>query len=255
MDRTPPPDAAGVQRYLLRFGYLRPGAYVPGALDGDTVRALRDFQARHAVAVTGRLDGVTVAELGRPRCGLPDVDDRLAAVAGCRWPAPELTWAFGPASTDLAPPAARAAVDRAFRTWQAAVPVTLRPAGAGEPPDVSVEWRPAADPDHRMVGGVVAHADFPGACALITDTLPKPLHFDDSETRWVDGAVPGRVDVETVALHEIGHLLGLRHSPVRAAVMFPNVPVGRTARVLHPDDLTAAGALYPAALSPPARRG
>lgn len=235
-----------VQDYLVRFGYLRTG--------GDPERALRDFQSRHAVEVTGVLDGPTAYELGRLRCGLPDVDDRLGAAAGCAWPGPELAWAYGPAATGLDPVAARAAVDRAFGTWRAAVPVVLRPARTGEAPHVSVEWRPAADPDHSMVGRVVAHADFPGRCAIITTTLPKPLHFDDTETRWVDGAAPFRVDVETVALHEIGHLLGLRHSTVPGAVMYPTVPVGRVARVLQPDDLAAAGALYPA-VSRPARRG
>lgn len=39
-------------------------------------------------------------------------------------------------------------------------------------------------------------------------------------------------DVETVALHELGHALGLNHTPVNGAVMWPSVASGTTLRSL-----------------------
>ena len=52
------------------------------------------------------------------------------------------------------------------------------------------------------------------------------------------------VDIETVALHEIGHTLGLLHSRETDSVMAPTVSRGQTKRALHLDDLIQLRALY-----------
>ena len=95
-----------------------------------------------------------------------------------------------------------------------------------------------------MVGGTLAHADFPPPCGVVTNTLPKPVHFDDSEHTWSDGAVANAFDIETVALHEIGHILGLGHTTVNGAVMFPTVKSNFTLRVLQNDDRDGIRSLY-----------
>lgn len=50
-------------------------------------------------------------------------------------------------------------------------------------------------------------------------------------------------DVETVALHELGHFLGLDHSDDNRAVMFPSI-VERVRRDLRADDLAGVRAIY-----------
>ncbi|KAB1205332.1 Metalloendoproteinase 1 [Morella rubra] len=65
-------------------------------------------------------------------------------------------------------------------------------------------------------------------------------HFDE---QWSVGAQLGAINSETVALYEIGHLLGLWHSSVGGAIMFPNIPSGVT-KGLHPDDIQEIKALY-----------
>lgn len=75
--------------------------------------------------------------------------------------------------------------------------------------------RGANDSDHPMVGNasanVLAHANFPERFPWNTNKPPKvlPCHFDDSEHVWVNGSVLRGYGIETVALHEIGHVLEL----------------------------------------------
>jgi Matrixin len=61
----------------------------------------------------------------------------------------------------------------------------------------------------------------------------------------VDGAVAGGLDIETVALHELGHLLGLNYSAVAGTVMWPTVSYNSTLRTLQPDDLAGIRAYIP----------
>ncbi|KAG6386837.1 hypothetical protein SASPL_152013 [Salvia splendens] len=82
-------------------------------------------------------------------------------------------------------------------------------------------------------GGTLAHAFAP------TDGR---FHYDADEL-WSVGPAPGYFDLETVAIHEIGHLLGLGHSAVNGAIMFPSIGAGQT-KNLHPDDIEGIRVLY-----------
>ena len=57
-------------------------------------------------------------------------------------------------------------------------------------------------------------------------------------------ALEGYYDLETVALHEIGHILGLGHSSVEGAIMYPYISSGATKLDLHHDDIHGIRALY-----------
>jgi hypothetical protein len=240
-----------VQDYLERFGYLPPASYTRGTLDENTSSGLALFQTRLGLRVTGAVERETRRAMAAHRCGLPDLDDGVAAAVSCPWPKPLLRFGFteaGPRS--VSSDAARDAVRAAFSTWAAVVPLEIREVGSPDGADVVVDWRPANDPDRSMIGGVVAHADWPGACAVVTSSPPKPLHFDVTEHTWAVGAVAGAVDIETIAVHEVGHLVGLRHSSDPTAVMYPTVKFNVTARTLQPGDLAAIASLYPTPRNP-----
>jgi len=76
---------------------------------------------------------------------------------------------------------------------------------------------------------------------------PKPaVEFDmefDPDWNWTTGNSP-QIDVQSVALHEFGHALGLNHSATSAAVMFASYSSGSLKRTPHADDIAGLEALY-----------
>uniref|UniRef100_A0A7N0VA65 Peptidase metallopeptidase domain-containing protein n=1 Tax=Kalanchoe fedtschenkoi TaxID=63787 RepID=A0A7N0VA65_KALFE len=81
--------------------------------------------------------------------------------------------------------------------------------------------------------GVLAHAFAP---------TNGRMHFDATEN-WTIHPLQNAMHIETVAVHEIGHLLGLGHSTVQDAIMYPTIPYGVN-KLLHADDREGVRVLY-----------
>ncbi len=94
---------------------------------------------------------------------------------------------------------------------------------------------------------VLAHAYQPGTQAMFGagGTIAGDTHFNTAFT-WVDeandSASDNDYDLGTVALHEIGHALGLDHSNVVGSVMEPVYAGGR--RTLSADDIAGIQYIY-----------
>ena len=89
-------------------------------------------------------------------------------------------------------------------------------------------------------GGVLAHAWAPllqNQHFLFPDA--GDMHFDTAENWTCDAS---GFDIGVVALHEIGHSIGLAHSTVLGAVMYPFYSSALT--MLQADDVAGAQALY-----------
>jgi Matrixin/Putative peptidoglycan binding domain len=233
-----------VQDFLVRFGYLEERHHERDVLDRATSEALVHFQVFFKLKVTGIFDEDTRDWMTRPRCGLPD-PSRVAFKIVRPWrKRTQITFAFNNGTTDISGNVERQAVRNAFRTWQAIIPLDFREVPLNSNPDIVVDWRNANDLDFSMVGSVIAHSDYPPGCSVVVSSLPLPLHFDDSENTWSIGAAAGAFDVESIALHEIGHLIGLDHTTVAGAVIWPSIGANTLLQRLTQDDIDGAQKLY-----------
>ncbi|MBI4471604.1 MAG: matrixin family metalloprotease, partial [Acidobacteria bacterium] len=83
--------------------------------------------------------------------------------------------------------------------------------------------------------------EFPGQI-VEADILLNPTVLFTTST----AGAAGRFDLQSRVTHEIGHLLGLDHSGLLSAIMFPNLDSGRIGqRSLSRDDIIGISTLYP----------
>lgn len=94
-----------LQVYLMRFGYLPQSDMETGALrtKEEYEAAVRRFQRFASLPQTGQLDQATLAQMRKPRCGLPDVMPTSHATGGRqrryvigpnKWPKTDLTFRY-----------------------------------------------------------------------------------------------------------------------------------------------------------------
>jgi predicted Zn-dependent protease len=77
-----------------------------------------------------------------------------------------------------------------------------------------------------------------------TTILESDTTFNDQYKWSVATPTPSdSVDIQTVALHELGHALGLDHAPA-PAIMQPSVDYGEQRRVLDTDDKNGIVKIY-----------
>lgn len=264
--KNKPAEVKELQEFLQAFGYLKlaiaavgGGAAVvaigampvpfavadPGTFDESTHKALTSYQHFHGLPPSGVLDDATMAEMSKPRCGVPDLIPRLTgpagfSVPGYHWTETNLSYTFDNtlgAVADVTAAHIKGAARAALDLWQDVTPLRFRVSSSGS---AHLKFRffsgPHGDGDSfDGPGRVLAHAFLPTG-----SSMDGEVHFDVDE-EWTVDLLAG-TDLVTVAAHEIGHALGLDHSQVRGALMYPSYSGPQ--RFLHDDDIEGIQSLY-----------
>ena len=155
------------------------------------------------------------------------------------------------------------AVTRAFATWEAVPTATVAYQLVG-----TTSARPAEDDGSSVLGflnrpdldRVLASTDF--VIDVTTGALIESDIFFNSAFPWSTTGEAGKFDLQSIALHEIGHLSGLGHSALgetemregggrrviaAGSVMFPIAYAAGTTegRTLKADDIAGITDIYP----------
>lgn len=244
-----------VRTYLERLGYLEPspalGISESLSFDANVRTAVEKYQRFHGLEATGIIDEPTRLMMEMPRCGVPDLEGgdeahppgvAMFVDSGGAWTSNNLFYKFVNATSDLMAERQREIIRQAFDVWSDVTPLQFTEAIGSTPAEFLISWVIGDHGDGFPFDGpghVLAHAFFP------PPVNPSPgiagdVHFDDTET-WIEGS-PGGIDLLAVAIHELGHALGLRHSTDANAIMFPTYSGPR--HELGEDDIAGIQSIY-----------
>jgi hypothetical protein len=75
--------------------------------------------------------------------------------------------------------------------------------------------------------------------------LDADIAFNSANNDFSVSETEVQTDLVSIVTHEVGHFLGLAHSPLPDAVMYPTYTPGTLKRTLTADDIAAVCAVYP----------
>lgn len=193
--------------------------------------AIRRFQAYANLKVTGEMDTETKTYMKLPRCGMPDITQhssvkrkRRFTKQGTHWRNTTITWALENNNDDGIPfQTVRDVMQKSFKKWHDVSPLTFielvnKPKNTAQ---IRVLFTRGTHGDPYPFdgrGGTLAHAFYPHNNA----GLSGDVHFDDDEV-YTAKSNEDRTKRKLlwVAVHELGHSIGLEHSSIKGAVMYP----------------------------------
>lgn len=191
---------------------------------------------------------------------LPDrVDPSVAQfVTRGKWQKQNLTYFIANTSGDLDGGIQRQIIRQAFDVWAAVIPLTFTEASSASQADIVIGFGSGThcelyqtasaqcpnDPRIAFDGpqGVLAHCYYPPGQG---GSSAGDCHFDEGE-QWTNANNDQfAVSLLSVAIHELGHGLGLDHEPNdTSAIMYPSYDQNNVKIALGQDDIQGIQSLY-----------
>ncbi|NXE51492.1 MMP3 protein, partial [Casuarius casuarius] len=201
---------------------------------------IREMQSFFGLEVTGELNSQTLNTMMQARCGIPDVRSYSTFPLNPKWKTEDVTYRILNYTPDMLQEDVEEAIAKAFQLWSSVTPLRFTRLYSGEA-DIMISFASGFHGDFYSFdgpGGTLAHAYPPGK------GIGGDAHFDEDEY-WTKFTTSNGYNLFLVAAHELGHSLGLGHSNVFGALMYP-IYMARDTRdyKLPQDDIDGIQSLY-----------
>ncbi|CAF1302286.1 unnamed protein product [Rotaria sordida] len=141
--------------------------------------------------------------MSRSRCGNKDpplsFSKNTVRSLGLKWSRSTLTWSLRNYSPRIGAAESQRIIQQAFDAWFQHIPLDVKDHGDGYHFDGP--------------GGTLAHAYYPE---------DGRIHFDMDEP-WTNSYDGYNINLYVVAVHEIGHALGVEHVFEKTSIMYPSM--------------------------------
>uniref|UniRef100_A0A7E4ZV99 ZnMc domain-containing protein n=1 Tax=Panagrellus redivivus TaxID=6233 RepID=A0A7E4ZV99_PANRE len=200
-------DEEFVKTYLRTFGYLN--ASLEDPTNEDMSEAVTAFQTFMGIPSTGVMNGATASLMARKRCGNKDVHPVLDTPL---WKQDYLTWNITHFPTSISEEKLRELIQQAFSAWEVVINVSFIELPDASNADIVIsfehlenDWQ--NDATHLTIGRA-------------SGPIASRVWLSADEEYTTDPADDG-ILLFNVLVHELGHVLGLRHSADANSVMHP----------------------------------
>lgn len=219
--------------FLHRYGYLADGEI---SIE-EVVDAISKLQKNYALPIDGQVDAKLLSAIELPRCGCVDVQRLASEALTAKWTKSNLTYGIASYVDEFAQNETRDILDKAFQAWENVTNLNISYSANYQNADIIISTGRGPRDGFDGPSKTLAWAYLPDG-----NNSQLLMKFDVDEL-WVKDPSTRGIVMFNVACHEFGHLLGLDHSSVSAALMAPYYNVNIAVPQKN-DDIPRIQALY-----------